>query len=132
MTPNQTPSTKPVARQLSFCSVLIISPRIAEVILNDGVEITGEMVDEFFQFLGDNMDSEVSILLNKITKYSYRFDALMKLSPSTKIRNIGVVTYDSLAASTTKFMMDRFNTSNKNVRLFQEREDALAWLQALN
>lgn len=130
MTPKNSPS-KPVARQLSFCSILIISPQIVEVILNDGVEITGDMVDEFFQVVGEQMDSEISILLNKVTKYSYRFDALMKLSPSTKIRNIGVVTYDSLAASTSKFMMDRFNTSNKNVQLFNAREEALQWLQSL-
>lgn len=131
MTPNNTPQVKPIARQLSFCSILIISPRIVEVILNEGVEITGDMVDEFFQVVGEEMDSEISVLLNKVTKYSYRFDALMKLSPSTKIRNIGVVTYDSLAASTSKFMMDRFNTSNKNVQLFHAREDALQWLQSL-
>lgn len=131
MTPNNTPSKKPIARQLSFCSVLIISPQIVEVILNEGVEITGDMVDEFFMVVGEHMDSEISILLNKVTKYSYRFDALMKLSPSTKIRNIGVVTYDSLAASTSKFMMDRFNTSNKNVQLFKAREEALQWLQSL-
>ncbi len=131
MTPNNTPSKKPIARQLSFCSVLIISPQIVEVILNEGVEITGDMVDEFFMVVGEHMDSEISILLNKVTKYSYRFDALMKLSPSTKIRNIGVVTYDSLAASTSKFMMDRFNTSNKNVQLFKSREEALQWLQSL-
>lgn len=131
MSPNNTTSTKPIARQLTFCSILIISPKIVEVILNEGVEVTGDMVDEFFQTIAENMDSEISVLLNKVTKYSYRFDALMKLSPSTKIRNIGVVTYDSLAASTSKFMMDRFNTSNKNVQLFSAREDALAWLQSL-
>ena len=86
------------------------------------------MVDEFFAAIEGKMNSQISILLDKATQYSYTFDALIKLSESTKIRNIGVITYDALSRSSAIYMMERFNKSKKNVKLFESREDALAWL----
>ena len=117
--------------QLSFCKLQIIDQNIVEVILDDGVEISGQMVDEFFMAIAEKMHDQISVLLNKATKYSYNFDALIQLSESTKIRNIGVVTYDALSRSSAIFMMERFNKSNKNVHLFETREDALAWLHGV-
>ena len=116
---------------LSFCKIQIIDQNIVEVILNNGVEISGQMVDEFFTAIAGKMHDQISILLDKATHYSYNFDALLKLSESTKILNIGVVTYDELSRSSAIFMMERFNKSNKNVHLFETREDALAWLNGV-
>ncbi|BCD99880.1 hypothetical protein [Marinagarivorans cellulosilyticus] len=114
--------------RLSFCRLQIIDQNIVEIILDDGVEISGQMVDEFFAAIEGKMNSQISILLDKATQYSYTFDALIKLSESTKIRNIGVITYDALSRSSAIYMMERFNKSKKNVKLFESREDALAWL----
>ena len=114
--------------RLSFCRLQIIDQNIVEIILDDGVEISGQMVDEFFAAIEGKMNSQISILLDKATQYSYTFDALIKLSESTKIRNIGVITYDALSRSSAIYMMERFNKSKKTVELFESREDALAWL----
>ena len=117
--------------RLSFCALHFIDHSIVEIIIDDGVEIDGEMVDEFFAAINGQMNEEISILLNKERKYSYKFDALIKLSGSTKIRNMGVVTYDALSKSTVLYMMDRFNKSNKNVKIFDNRGDALSWLKMI-
>lgn len=114
--------------RLSFCRLHIIDQNIVEIVLDDGVEISGQMVDEFFAAIDGTMNSQISILLDKATQYSYTFDALIKLSESTKIRNIGVITYDALSRSSAIYMMERFNKSKKNVKLFESRENALAWL----
>lgn len=117
-----------VVHRLSFCKLQIIDQNIVEVMLDEGVEISGQMVDEFFDAITGKMNEEISILLDKATNYSYKFDALIQLSELTKIQNIGVVTYGSVSRSSAIFMMERFNKSNKNVELFENREDALAWL----
>ncbi len=117
---------------LSFCRVIIIDANIIEVILNDGIEIDSAMVDEFFAFTAEKMNPVISVLLNKATKYSYNFEALMRLSVSTKIRNIGVVVYDPIAVNSVNFLNERYNQSQKNVKIFKTREDALAWLQEIN
>ena len=117
---------------LSFCRILIIDKNIVEVILNEGIEINPTMVDEFFTYIADKMNGVISILLNKATKYSYNFEALMQLSVSTKIRHMGVVVYDSIAVSSVNFLNERYNESQKNVKIFKTREDALAWLQEIN
>ena len=115
--------------RLSFCRLQIIDQNIVEIVLDDGAEISGQMVDEFFAAIDGKMNSQISILLDKATQYSYTFDALIKLSESTKIRNIGVITYDALSRSSAIYMMERFNKSKKNVKLFESREAALAWLR---
>lgn len=115
--------------RLSFCSVIVVSKDIIEVIPGGGVDITLEMAEEFLSFLKKEVGSEVSVILNKATKYSYQFDALVKLSVSDRIIRIAVVAYDDLSKSMSEYMEQRFNQSGKDIEIFTARDEALSWIQ---
>ena len=57
------------AHQLSFCSVNFISHNIIEVIVNQGIEVSIEMVEEYDAFMANNFDSDFAILINRINHY---------------------------------------------------------------
>ena len=58
--------------KLSFGSVIILAPNLAEVIINEGVIIDELNVDEYHDFLLTNLDAPFSLLVNKKHSYTYR------------------------------------------------------------
>lgn len=65
--------------ELSFAKIIILREDIAEVIVNEGVEMTVEMVDEYHNFLLSHLRAPFSLLVNKLNAYTYDFDAQEKL-----------------------------------------------------
>lgn len=114
----------------AFCSIDIIGHNnIVEVIPNRGIEITPEMMTEFFDYLSaQNIYTDISILLNKVASYSYKFETLVSFSQESRVKNIAVVSYDKLSTSTSLFMRQSFNRSGKSIEIFHSRDEALVWL----
>ncbi|MGI1679567.1 MAG: hypothetical protein K6L75_12580 [Cellvibrionaceae bacterium] len=117
---------------LSFCKVEIHPRNIVEIIPHPDVEIEKEMVDEFFSYLAENgVEGNISILLDKLTKFSYSFESLMILGAEERIKNVAVVSYDKLSIETSEYMIQRFNQSKKNSVVFTSREAAVDWLKTI-
>lgn len=114
--------------QLGFSTVNLISEDIAEVIVNQGVEMDQSMVDLFHDFLVSHMKAPFSILLNKINSYSYDFDAQNKLFTIDQINNIAVVCYNSSSVTTMKYITQLPKERDWNSQIFTDRESALNWL----
>ncbi len=115
--------------KLTFCNIEIIEDNIAEVIFNKNVLVSEDMVDEFLQALQDDVGTGISVMVNKVTTYTYRYDALVKLSHSTIIKNLALVAYDDVSISMSEFNRQKFNKTDKNINVFTVREEALAWLR---
>ncbi len=115
--------------QLSFAKMITIRDDIVELIVNDSVEVDSTMVDEYNAVLRSISNTPLSVLVNKINNYSYTFEAQSKI-PSLEIINAtAVVTYSNASRVTTAILDDITPADRKwNMRLFSDRDVALAWL----
>ncbi len=114
---------------LSFCTITLLQKNIAEVIVNDGVEMSLEMVETYHQFLLDNMPDSFSLLINKKNSYTYSFEAQLHLATLTQINSMAVLVYNSISAATTKSLASMPRAIPWKLEVFIDRENAIKWLQ---
>ena len=57
--------------RLSFCTINICADNIAEVIIDENIEVSIEMVEEHDEFLCSIFKGSFGVLVNKINTYSY-------------------------------------------------------------
>jgi hypothetical protein len=113
---------------LPFGKINILHNTIAEVIINEGVVMDLEMVNQYHNFLLQNLESPFSLLVNKVNSYSYKFDAQLKIANLSEIKSMAVVIYNLSADMATQILMNINKGNNWNIKLFKEREVALDWL----
>jgi len=77
--------------ELSFAKIIILRDDIAEVIVNDGIEMNMLMFEEYHNFLLSNLKAPFSLLINKVNSYSYNAEVLKNLAELTEI-NVKIVT----------------------------------------
>lgn len=114
--------------ELSFGKIYLLSPHLAEVIVNDGVEMNMEMVNEYHNFLRQHLSSPFSLLINKLNKYSYTFEAQKHLATIPEIKAMAVVAYNHSAEVATNILKDVPRNTEWNMKIFPEPNSALHWL----
>jgi hypothetical protein len=115
--------------ELPFAKIIILREDIAEVIVNDGVEMDTKMVDEYHEFLLSHLNPPFSLLINKINSYSYDFEAQMQLATLKEINAMAVVSYRRTTDISTEMLTNNVPRDTEwNLQIFQDREKALAWL----
>lgn len=116
------------SHELPFGKIIIIRDDIAEVIINDGVEMNREMVEDYHNFLLSNLHIPFSLLINKINTYSYDFHAQEKLATLNEINAMAVVAYNQLSKIATESLKLFPRSFDWNLSTFENRDDALTWL----
>jgi hypothetical protein len=114
--------------KLSFCRIILLADSIAEIIVDDSVEVNAAMVDEFHEFLLSQLRAPFSLLVNKVNRYSYDFHAQMKLASIRQIEAIAVVAYSRVSAISAESMTNVPRETPVNMKVFPDRESALHWL----
>ena len=61
--------------KLSFGEIIILKPNLAEVIVDNDVEMDLEMVGEYHEFLLSKLGHPFNLLINKVHQYTYTFEA---------------------------------------------------------
>ena len=89
--------------ELSFAKIIILRDDIAEVMINDGIEMNPGMVDQYHDFLLSHLRSPFALLINKVNAYTYSFEAQQKLA---------------------SFPRDE----DWNISIFPDHDQALGWL----
>lgn len=115
--------------RLSFCRIIKLNDSIAEVIVNDGVEIDSSMLEEYHEWIENNLADPCGLLINKINRYTYTFNAQLKIADAPNIQAIAVVTYTRIAEVATKILTKLPREKKWNLEMFQNREEALTWLE---
>jgi len=118
------------SHKLPFANIKILRNDIAEVIINDGIEMTLDMVEEYHHFLITHLVSPFSLLINKINKYTYEFDAQIKLATLKEINVMAVVAYNQTTNLTTQNLAAMPREKQWELSIFSNREKALVWLTA--
>ncbi len=116
--------------KLSFGTIGLINDNLAEVIVDEGVEIDEVMVDEYHDFLLSTLEAPFYLLINKKNSYTYTFGAQQVITQLKEIDSMAVVTTTDAGIMSTKTLISmNYNDTSLNVKMFREREEALAWLK---
>jgi hypothetical protein len=114
--------------ELPFAKIAILREDIAEVYMNEGVEIDINMINEYHAFLLSHLRAPFSLLVNKVNTYSYDFEAQRKLATLLEINAIAVVAYSRVARIAMDSLASFPREIEWNMSLFTNRTDALTWL----
>jgi len=99
------------------------------VIINENVEMTLEMVEQYHTFLLSRLISPFSLLINKINSYTYSFDAQVNLATIEEINAMAVVAYTQVSQISTEYLKTTVPRKvSWNLKIYNNREDALNWL----
>jgi len=116
--------------ELPFAKINILSDSIAEVIINEGVEMTLAMVEQYHEFLLLHLVSPFSLLINKINSYTYDFDAQKNLATLKEINAMAVVAYTHPTKISTVYLNATVPREiDWNLKIYSNRDEALNWLQ---
>ena len=116
--------------ELPFAKIIILRDDIAEVMINEGVQMDAGMVQQYHAFLLSHLQHPFSLLINKVNAYSYDFDAQEKLATLEEIRAIAVVAYNRVSRIATETLASFPRAVKWNLKIFSNREKALNWLEA--
>jgi len=115
--------------ELSFAKIIILRDDVAEVIINEGVEMDARMVEQYHNFLLSHLCNPFSVLINKVNSYTYDFEAQLILGTLKEINKIAVVAYNRVTKiSTERLASDIPRKIEWNMKIFENRKEALAWL----
>ncbi len=119
--------------ELSFAKINILTDNIAEVIVEQGIEITLEMAEEYNNFLTERFPSSFALLINKVNEYTFAFEAQLTMASHLNLAAIAVITYkdedkDSVIKLASLRALDGWNLKTFD-GLNLGRQTALLWLQ---
>jgi len=114
--------------ELPFAKIIILDDNIAEVMIDEGVTMDMEMVEQYHEFLLLHLRAPFSLLINKVNSYAYDFEAQNKLATLKEINAMAVVAYNRITKLTTESLASHPREVKWNLRIFSNRDEALAWL----
>jgi hypothetical protein len=117
--------------RLSFGQIELLRSDLAEVTVDEMVEMDLAMVEEYHEFLLKKLSAPFSLLINKKNSYTYTFDAQLKLATLVEIHAMAVVTNNSFTARTTNDLIQMPRENPWTIQIFSERPSALQWLEQL-
>ena len=114
--------------ELPFAKIIILRDDLAEVMINDGVQMDIDMVEQYHDFLLSHLHAPFSLLINKVNAYTYDFNAQQKLATLKEINAMAVVVYNPVSKMTTETLASFPRNVKWNLEIFSNRDEALAWL----
>ncbi len=115
--------------RLSFATIELLSPNLAEVIVDEGADISLTMVDEYHSFLLSHLTVPFCLLINKKNSYSYQAMAQLKIADLPQILAMAVVAYKSTTEVVTNLLIQMPRQTHWNIQIFYDRDHALRWLK---
>jgi hypothetical protein len=117
-------------QQTSFAKICVLSDDLAEIIVDSGVDINLEMVDEIHHYLLSIFSHCFSLLINKSNSYSTQLDALIQFGTLDRIDKIAIFSPNKLAKMSAEFSASIPSSTSLNIEVFTERNETLTWLYA--
>jgi len=114
--------------RLSFCVVNKYTDNIAEIIIDSDIDVTVEMVEEIDIFLTNIFQQDFGVLVNKVYRYRYEYDARLMLGSLEAMKAIASVNYSAEGERSTHAVLQVRCVDNLNVRSFSAYQ--LGWQQA--
>lgn len=114
--------------QLSFGYFILHEGNVAEVVANDGIEMTLEMIEECHAFIDQHISGGFGLLVNSINKYTYSYEARLSIASYENMVAIAFVYYNIEAKQNFIDLQKTRSIDDWSYRLFSGLE--LGWQQA--
>ena len=114
--------------ELPYAKIIILQNDLAEVMINEGVEMNLAIVNDYHDFLLSHLEPPFSLLINKINSYTYDFEAQTKLATLKEINLMAVVAYNRVTKLTTETLASYPRDDKWKLKVFPSRDEALSWL----
>ena len=114
--------------ELPFAKIIRLRDDIAEVIINEGIEINLDMVEQYHEFLLSHLHAPFSLLINNVNAYSLDFSSQGKLATLKEINAIAVVAYRRSTEIATEVLASHPRDVDWNLKIFSSRDNAVNWL----
>jgi hypothetical protein len=125
------PVNAPGTFELDFCSIAILSENTAEIVINEGVEVSGAMVEQCFQLLRALLRAPFCLLVNECNSHSYDFPAQTALGAIDDILAVALVCDKPPMEVAACCLMRLPRPTHWPMAVFSNRDDAMALLKAL-
>ena len=113
--------------QLSFCTIKILRADLAEVIIDDGVEVNIRQLNEVETFFVDQLSAPFSLVMNKLNHYSFQFDAQVKMGTYEHLNAVAVISYNKTTDTLTQALLEVPRNKKWKLEVFSNREKAIEW-----
>ncbi|MFT5294307.1 MAG: hypothetical protein ACI9YH_000313 [Colwellia sp.] len=120
--------------RLSFARINILLDNIVEIVIDNNVSVSLEMVAELDTFLNNSLPSSFGLLVNKINHYTYSFEAMMTFASLVNIKAIAVINYSQSAEEVTTNIIKQRQVDQLNIKSFSGLDlgylHATSWLKS--
>ena len=117
----------------TFGQIKLISANIVEVIINQDIEISLELVEEYDAIMNEHFTENYAVLVNRINNYGYAYEALLCVGSTKNLTAAAIINYGTANAQQTKNLQSVLDADKLNVKEFAGlelgRESALDWLK---
>lgn len=114
--------------RLSFAYFNMLAEDIVEVVIDDGIEVSLEMVEECHQFIDTHISGDFGMLINRVNNYSYTFEAKLSIASFENLKAIAFVYFNMESKKNSEKIFELRKSDKWNYRLFSGLE--LGWHQA--
>ncbi|OKY24827.1 MULTISPECIES: hypothetical protein [Thalassotalea] len=116
--------------RLSFGQFNLLSNNIVEVVVDEGIVMDLEMVDECHHFIQSRFCNNFAMLINKVNHYTYSYEAKLSVASYAHLKAIAFVYYSKEAQQISNNLQALRAIDKWNCRVFSGLE--LGWQQAYN
>ena len=116
--------------RLSFADLNLLTHDIIEVIIDDGVVLSLEMMEEYEQFLVEHFKHDFAILVNRVHCYSYSYEVQLSIASIEQVKAIAIVNYSEQSKLSSAQLIKVRSIDNWNLKEFSGVE--MGWQQAFN
>lgn len=114
--------------RLSFAYFNILADNLLEVTVDDGVEMSLEMIEECHQFIDKHFKGDFGMLVNKINQYTYTYEAALSIASYDNMKAVAFVYYTPKSKKSVAILKDIRAADEWNHKTFSGLE--LGWQQA--
>ncbi len=116
-------------QRLSYADINLLSDNIVEVTIDEGIEITLELMEEYDNFLTSTFKDDFGVLVNKVHKYTYAYEVQLSIASQENLKAIAVVNYHEQGKKMTDEIYKKREIDGWNLESFSGLE--LGWQSAL-
>ena len=117
------------AVDLGFGTLEVLTDQICEVIINEGVCMDLTDVQVYHKALEGLFDGPFGLLINKVNKYTYTFEAQQQLASLPQIRAMAVLVKSTSSEMVTNNLVSIPRPVSWNIKIFNVRNTAMKWLE---
>lgn len=116
--------------RLSYAKVNLICDCIVELIIDEGIVLSIEMLDEFDEFLALHVNRNFALLVNRVNKYQFSYEVKFLLASQEGLCGIAVVTYNAHDTNLINDFKSLRSIDDLNLKVFEGLE--LGWQTGLD